>query len=120
MTTSLDSRLVMNWLVGAGYEPVRYSGRAMYGKQCVAVAVARAETLAVGARLALAAVDGLAEENDADSSWDLCEAFAVVLEQVSALMLQARQDDLGLDAVVYWPVLEWPIGRRPVGEGGGS
>ncbi len=66
------------------YVTMRYSGRAMYGQQCLAVkSSSRAFTM--GVRMALSL-----EENNAP-------------EAAKKFLLESRQDDLGGDTLIYWP-----------------
>ncbi len=63
-----------------GYNPKSYSGRGMFGKECVSV-------------------------SDEDmSAWVL----ANYLGRVGIYTPEPRQDSLGLDIVLYWPQYEWP------------
>lgn len=70
----------------AGLKIRRYSGRGMYGKECVAVSDDRRlqEILA-----------------------DLVEAYGDNLECAEAIRA-ARTDNMGLGIVVYWPHVAWP------------
>ena len=74
----------------AGYETRSYSGRGMYGKECLAFTVdGRAEEFAVAADLMNAALDA-------------GEDF-VVVEPVLAAMRGIRTDSMGLGTVFYFP-----------------
>ena len=80
-------RLSLNGEVG---EPSPYSGRAMYGKQCVSIS------------------------GDSASEWGL--AVAVASEcRVEGLdprdIPEPRVDSLGRGFVLYWPHYEWPEDR---------
>jgi hypothetical protein len=68
-------------LEDAGYEVTSYSGRGMYGKECVSV-------------------------NGDVSEWEIARAlwFNDEHEDVPA----PRRDQLGLGIVLYWPSYEWP------------
>jgi hypothetical protein len=62
------------------HEPFKYSGRGMYGKQCVAVKV------------------------DSDAQlWEL----AVALTEVEVFPGDPKTDSFGLGIVAYWPSIEW-------------
>lgn len=67
----------------AGFDPASYSGRGMFGKQCVSV-------------------------QDV-SAWKIareltCETYDGEFEDLP----EPRQDQLGLGFVLYWPSYEWP------------
>lgn len=71
-----------------------YSGRGMYGKECVAVVI-----------------------GGYTSAWTLALAIADVNGGNADLFgLEApRQDSMGLGTVLYWPQLEWPAGMKDFG-----
>jgi hypothetical protein len=94
-----------NILVEAGLEPRNYSGRFMYGAQCIGVTVPHKDVLALGTKIAAQAAAS-ASENLVDEA----EGFAIVTEALDAvkdIMSEARQDEMGLDAIVYWPDMKW-------------
>lgn len=66
-----------------GYDPQSYSGRGMYGKECVSVH------------------DG--------SIWDIAkDLFSEGEDGAFNSLPEPRQDQLGLGVVLYWPSYEWP------------
>jgi len=73
-------------LQDAGYEPMPYSGRGMYGKYCIAV-----RTGDIGHLFA----DVLSATKDNKS---------IQLDEVSDAFRSMRTDSLGLDTVVYFPL----------------
>jgi hypothetical protein len=82
----MDSQQIVEALENAGYEPHAYSGRGMYGRQCVAVDV---EYLGDGFALGFAlGADHQASPGTPDS------------------------DAMGKGFVLYWPNLEWPKETR--------
>ncbi len=82
---------------GFDNEPFGYSGRAMYGKRCVAVTVPSGGELQAGLKVLAA----LVLDADDDAVHDLLFA-------VQNLMGGARTDSMGRDeVVVYWPRVEW-------------
>jgi hypothetical protein len=92
-------------LVDAGLEPRNYSGRAMYGAQCIGVTVPHRDVLALGTKIAVQAA-----ATASDNLVDEAEGFAIVtetLEAVNGIMSHAREDEMGLDAIVYWPRMVW-------------
>jgi hypothetical protein len=79
-----------------------YSGRAMYGARCIAVEIGRDETSEAFVAAMCMAVVETAEEDMMTSE----------LEHLYRFMQNTRQDNMGLDTIIYWPhVLDWPEGR---------
>lgn len=72
-------------LLKAGYAPYSYSGRAMYGKRCVAV-----------------------DMDDTSGMLELGHAIgASGVEVELGELKQARTDSMGRGIVVYWPYSAW-------------
>lgn len=71
-------------LKNEGYVPRAYSGRGMFGEQCVAITVAD---------WALAAMD---------------MSDSPLPRGGKAMLREARTDSLGMRTVVYWPNMQWP------------
>jgi hypothetical protein len=68
----------------SGYEPESYSGRGMYGKECVSIS------------------------GDV-SAWDVARALWFCNFDSDDLDIpEPKQDQLGLGIVLYWPSYEWP------------
>lgn len=76
-------------LEDAGYEPKSYSGRGMFGKDCVSVS-------------------GNDEDGNRISQWNLARALFYDTEDDVGNIPEPRQDQLGLGIVLYWPSYEWP------------
>jgi hypothetical protein len=73
------------------FEPFSYSGRDMYGKECIAV-----EVESVGKALKVA--------------WQILDFVPLPLSpdvSDSSEFQEMRIDNLGMGYVVYWPDLEW-------------
>lgn len=68
-----------------------YSGRFMYGRQCVGV------TCENVFRALAAITEGVAAEDDAD----LMTAWVEILAGT-------KSDSMGRDEIIYWPRMEWP------------
>lgn len=68
-------------LEDSGFEPRKYSGRGMFGKECVAVS------------------------GKDVSEWEVARALSYI-EDFD--IPEPRQDQLGLGIVLYWPSYEWP------------
>lgn len=84
---------------GEGLTARRYSGRGMYGKQCVGVEVGRGvSSFQLAAAIAVALLDGDVDEGPSDVE-DLAR-------------LRVCEDNMGLDTIVYFPQVEWPEGRE--------
>lgn len=72
-------------LEAAGYKPFSYSGRYMFGKQCVAIPLDNMG----GLFKLLLTIGRLSEEQDHNKLSNL------------------RTDELGRGLVIYWPYIEW-------------
>ena len=84
-------RAVYDAAQNGDFEPFSYSGRNMYGKECIAVSV-----------------------NDMDDAlkvaWRILDFVPANIEpdvKSSSEFHVMRVDNLGLGYVVYWPALEW-------------
>ena len=87
--TDDDVTKFLDALEQAGYEPRSYSGRGMYGKQCVSVS------------------------GDNVSAWDIAYALWYNnLDEDDLDVPEPHQDQLGLGIVLYWPSYEWPKDRK--------
>jgi hypothetical protein len=84
--------LFLNAIEEAGYSPRTYSGRAMYGKQCVGVPLER-------------------WQSDIDFVLDVIEAMHGVEGLSSRVMRDSRSDSMGRGSILYWPTMRWPEGR---------
>lgn len=99
----ITAETLIELIEDTGRAAMSYSGRCMYGARCVAIDVDRnEEPLLVVAEMAKAA----AEDDDDGVTLD---AFVYAMQDV-------RTDALGLGAVVYWPNIAWPEGRKEDGE----
>lgn len=75
--------------------PRSYSGRAMFGKDCVGVEVsAGVSSFQLGAAVAAALLDMDADDGPSDVE-DLAR-------------LRVCEDNMGRDTIVYFPQVEWP------------
>lgn len=74
----------------AGFETRSYSGRCMYGAQCLGVDCDNP------VRAVLKAVSALAENNEGS---ELCDLIA--------LLEDARTDSMGRGSILYFPSIEW-------------
>lgn len=90
----MNAEKLIDALKDAGHTPHSYSGRAMYGRKCVAVTVRRnvsAFRLAAEVAVALLDEDITQGPNDVE---DLAR-------------LSVCEDSMGLDSVVYFPDVKW-------------
>jgi hypothetical protein len=88
----------------ADLEDVRvrqYSGRFMYGRQCVGLALGQYVSDTGVAAEVIASVD------DADERAEVVQVFRM-----------ASRDQLGLGTIVYFPSMEWPT--EPVDDSSGD
>ena len=76
-------------LQAAGYEPRSYSGRGMYGKECIGVTVESVQQL-------FQAILRAAHDNE--------EMDMLFDDQIFA---DANWDNMGRDYIVYWPNEGW-------------
>ena len=86
----------------AGYNPRSYSGRAMYGRRCVAVVVDRdvtSERLIADLFLTLVCAK-YGDYSEIDLEREVTELHTAVR--------RTRTDGMGLGTVVYWPEMPWP------------
>jgi hypothetical protein len=82
----------------AGYEPRSYSGRGMYGRKCVGVALDASESTTV---LAVKLAASVARNAEHYSQID------AELEELIEVMEYTCTDSLGRGTIVYWPKAEW-------------
>lgn len=90
----MDSYKLIRLLREAGLKPMSYSGRFMYGANCVAI---------VTTNEAATIVDLMLNANPED------------LPFLGKMMKTANKDDMAFDKVLYWPELEWPNGISDLG-----
>ena len=93
---NLDVEDFIERLEEEGLEPYSYSGRFMYGKNCVAVDFEN-----LGSVLAAIFNIGftIADNDESD------DGYTHMLEDT-------RTDMMGVGMVAYWPNAEWPEGRE--------
>lgn len=77
----MDARDLINLIRDADGEPYSYSGRAMYGRRCVAVSDIKLHELVYQ---------------------------CAHTRQAGDLLRSMRTDSMGLGKVFYWPNVEWP------------
>ena len=90
----IDSKQFIELVREAGHDVRKYSGRGMFGKQCIGVEDIPEWTLAMDL-MSIADSDG-PRHGDEIQQGDLAELRA------------PSQDSMGLGFILYWPELEWP------------
>jgi len=92
----MNTMKLINLIRDAGYSPRSYSGRGMYGKECVGVPVDKNTS----EREFIADVIETIVDNEA---WDTLRDFCDTLREMSS-------DGMGLGTILYWSRLKWPEG----------
>ncbi len=87
----MTAEKVKDLLEDAGHETRRYSGRAMYGRQCLAVV-----TDAEAADVVVDAMERCAMGGDAES-----------VVELARFLHGSRTDSMGRGTVIYWPNIDW-------------
>jgi 2,3-bisphosphoglycerate-independent phosphoglycerate mutase len=90
-----------------GYNVRRYSGRGMYGKECLGVVIKGNPLSFLGSACGMLAdyvSDNSAAEEAADENQNLIDA----LQELSEIIDKTQQDSMGLDIIIYWPRLAAP------------
>jgi hypothetical protein len=88
----------------------RYSGRYMYGRDCLAITgpfKSCMQTISEAIQREIEEV--YSESADAESDSDYKRALDVVgrAKATTDTLLGFEQDNLGLDVVLYWPRIKW-------------
>lgn len=78
-----------------------YSGRAMYGKSCLAIT---GDNRILRKAIAYAIVQAQEAESDPDCD---AERLSMSFEDYVESILDYRQDSMGLGTVIYWPQVEY-------------
>ena len=86
----MNTQYLTALLEDAGYDPQPYSGRGMFGKQCVSV---RSDERLL---MVLSDIVGCIEDK----------------MQSAELLRRAETDQMGTGIVVYWPSAKWPTKER--------
>ena len=88
----MDGNRLADLIERAGFKPRSYSGRFMYGKQCVGVVVSGlGEAMRLGA--------------------GIVGAGPTAEERQDMARLSVREDNMGRDMIVYYPDVAWPQDR---------
>lgn len=85
----MDSQQVIEAIKDAGYDTRSYSGRGMFGKECL----------------------GVTTDNPIKMVCEVIAAFSVkvndieTVEELTKVLGKAQTDSMGRDTIVYWPSL---------------
>ncbi len=91
----------------ADYYPRSYSGRAMYGDQCLGVVCKNVHD--VIPKVINELTNELSDENYMIDKSDI--------EEICELLEGAKTDSMGLDSVIYWPGIRWDSSFEDSDEG---
>lgn len=87
-----------------------YSGRAMYGKQCIAIVGEMSQMLCLIASVIqnahTEAFEAALHADSEDEKDEACELTGNVTDIIDSI-LEYRTDSMGLSTVLYWPHIEW-------------
>lgn len=94
-----------------------YSGRAMYGKQCVGITGSQRDCQKVIAATIGTMVQDLVDE--AVLSPESGEAYNMNdnVQQAIDKLMSFSSDSMGYDVILYWPQIEWAESEEEVNEG---
>lgn len=104
----MESHEFAELIESAGYEVRSYSGRGMFGKQCIGVSTD--DVFELIANITKEIVDTDIEPVSRDSS-------TVRLNEWIELMTQIRTDSLGRGEIIYWPNMKWSADIQAVDDG---
>lgn len=97
MRNGIDPAKLKQFIEDAGYDTRSYSGRAMYGANCLAFTIERGDSeMSATAQVMRVAAEVLID-NDVE---DTADAF-----------MNAQSDSMGLGTVIYFPDIEWTDGE---------
>ena len=93
-------KLIVDTARDAGLEVRSYSGRAMYGRQCVAIEFDRDPYSSTA--IVIDILNTFFESRQMYKE-DNLDAFSELMHELKS----AKQDSLGLGGIIYWPHMEW-------------
>ena len=107
----MDAKEFIELVREAGYGVRSYSGRCMYGDNCVAVVSGSPYKLV--AEVMLAAANITANTGGYEGLDELIDAIDDKMQEVADIFAGTREDQMGkADTVIYWPRLVWPEGEE--------
>lgn len=96
MRNGIDPTKLKQFIEDAGFDTRFYSGRAMYGKTCLAFTIGRGESeMSATAQVMREAADAVTEDDD------------MLVDDAADAFMSARSDSMGLGTVIYFPDIEW-------------
>lgn len=90
----MDAKKLINLLNDANHSARTYSGRGMFGKECVGVTLDRNTP---ESEFIADVIEVIADNEE----WDTLREFC-------SLLRDSRGDSMGLGSIIYWPQIEWP------------
>ena len=102
----MELKLLKSLIEAAGYEAYSYSGRGMYGRQCVGLTCPDVNTAIADI---FEACMGQDMEEDALAD-EYIKSVSQVMEEHGALcdaLRSSAQDSMGFDRVLYFKSVEW-------------
>lgn len=97
----VDASALIELMERAGFEPRSYSGRAMYGKDCIGIVTDRPGAVC------LDIVSEWANMVNGDGNGTLYTRMEE-LQLLVGVLRNPHEDSMGRDAIIYWPDLPWP------------
>jgi hypothetical protein len=95
----MDAKKLIGLIEEAGYEARSYSGRGMYGRQCVGAELERSmSAFTFALELTRAALDSATSEDPAGEVYELIDQLT---------QLRTSSDSMGLDTILYFPDVKW-------------
>jgi hypothetical protein len=91
----MDCKQLIEAIEWAGHEARSYSGRGMYGRECVGVTVN--DPFEFFAELLGSAYDSCKDDDEREG----------VINGITDLLRDTRTDSMGRSMIVYWPSIEW-------------
>jgi hypothetical protein len=98
MMSKMEFEKILQAFEDCGLDPRPYSGRGMYGKECLGI-VTDENPL----EIALMLVSELATAGDYDTPQETLDALLELLEELR----RPLSDNLGRGTIVYWPRIKW-------------
>ena len=108
----MDAKEFIQLVRDAGYGVRSYSGRCMYGENCVGVTTKDPYGLVAGV-MRSAGMIGIDDTVDTVASIEqMIENKDDELQDLEHLFSRTKTDSMGLSTIVYWPSLTWPEGEE--------
>lgn len=82
----MDAKMLIDVIENAGFDARSYSGRGMYGKECV----------------------GYTCDDPTDSMLDIIEDHEGDIAELIQTLRRMRTDNMGMSYICYFPNIKWP------------